>query len=59
MSFDTPSPQPMMPMAPPPPPMLQDPKGKKPKKKPMTPTFLGADVTPTPSQVGQKTLIGQ
>lgn len=63
MSFgkpDTPA-LPAVPGAPPPPPMFgaQASPGSKPKAKSMTPTFLGAQDSAQPGQLGAKTLIGQ
>lgn len=49
-----------MPNAPTPPPVFaNDPTGKKPKQKSMTPTYLGTGTTPDQTNMGGKTLIGQ
>ena len=51
---------PATPGAPPPPPMFaQDPLGKKPKKKPLTPTFLGEDAELQTPNTSGKTLLGE
>ncbi len=61
MSFSPPTPAaPVLPAAPAPPPMFGSPtQGQKPQRKAMQPTFLGAQDTASPSQAGQKTLLGQ
>lgn len=49
-----------LPNAPTPPPVFaQDPMGKKPKQKSMTPTYLGTGTLPEQSNQGTKQLTGQ
>lgn len=50
-----------VPDIPPPPTPAQAPKGTRPSKKPMTPTFLGTGTVPDPTSGGAtgKTLLGQ
>ncbi len=61
MSFSPPSPSPVvLPQAPAAPPQFGAPtQGKKPQRKDMQPTYLGAQVAANPSNTGQKTLLGQ
>lgn len=63
MSFATPPTPalPTMPQAPAAPPMFMSPTapGQKPQAKSSQPTYLGAALTPNPSNLGGKTLLGQ
>lgn len=61
MGFLAPEPPPATPAPemPKPPSPVTEPQGARPRRRSMSPTFLGGDATPGAGNIGGKTLLGQ